>query len=445
VSIYSFLRSAGWRLSGYPADAIKAFLSRSQHWERAQLLAYRDEKLRRLVTHCYHNVPYYRWKMREAGVSPQDINGAQDLAKLPLLTKQDVRMHAKDLLASDVAQNRVSWSRTGGTTGEPIRIAKDRNCAAWESMGLERGLEWGGLAAEHPRVRLFGGSLGLDRTRWVRRVGGVLRREVVLPAFELRRDTAPMFFERIRRSGARHLIGYASAIYRLAVLSDQMDAGLRFDAVFPTAEQLVPEWEEAIRTSFRCDVLPYYGCGEVNSLGYSIPGSRSYVVPEEHCLIEVLQDDARTRLEGDGRFVITSLVNYAMPLLRYVNGDMGAVRVASGPLPFARIERLGGRYNSLLMTETGDLISGVIGTHVFRHLSGSVQAYRIIQEEPLHVVIKIVPAGDAVPSEDEELIRRLFVRHLGDRMRITIEQVASLPAFASGKTVFVINRCLEPR
>jgi len=310
-------------------------------------------------------------------------------------------------------------------------------------MCFERGLEWGGLSVDQPRIGLFGGSLGLDRTRWTHRLGKLIRREILLPAFDLRSETAPLFFESIRRSGFRHLLGYASAIHRLATLSDETAARLSFDVVFPTAEQLMPEWRETIRNSFKCEILPYYGCGEINSLGYSLPGSRSYVIPEEHCLIEVLQEDGTTRLAGEGRFVATSLVNYAMPLMRYVNGDAGAVATIDSALPFARIERLDGRYNSLLMTDTGDLISGVIGTHVFRHVTTSVESYRIIQEEPLHVVIKVVPRESQLPSRDEELIRRLFARHLGPRMEITIERVESLPVLASGKTTFVINRCLE--
>jgi phenylacetate-CoA ligase len=450
MSLYHLLRSARWRMQGYPAGTIKAFLARSQYWDRPRLTAYRDEQIQRLVAHCYQNVPYYRRTMEQAGVRPADIRCAEDLVKLPLLTKRDIRVYSKDLRARNVADTAVTWIRTGGTTGEPIRIAKDVHCAAWEGMCFERGLEWGGLSADQPRVRLFGGSLGLDRSSWTARLGSFLRRDLFLPAFELRRDTASLYFERIRRSRSRHLIGYASAIFRLAVLSEEMNASLRFDVVFPTAEQLLPEWEAAIRRIFKSEILPYYGCGEVNSLGYSVVGSRSYVIPEEQCLIEVLQKDRTTqmdrttRCDGEGRFVITSLVNYAMPLLRYVNGDVGALEVPgiTSSSPFARIQRLDGRYNSLLMTERGDLISGAIGPHVFRHVVGAVQSYRIIQEEPLRLVIQIVPMEAGLSSEQEALIRRLFAEHLGERMKIAIERVEHLPALPSGKSMSVVNRCL---
>jgi phenylacetate-CoA ligase len=447
MSVYRLLRAANWSLTGYPAKRIKAFLLRSQRWTRDQLLDYRDERLRQLLTHCYDNVPYYRRVMDQTGLRPQDIRGAGDLHKLPLLTKADIRANAQDLLARRSSDMHVSWTRTGGTTGEPMRVAKDRLCSAWENMCYERGLEWGGLRPQDIRVSLFGGSLGIDKTNWTGRLGHLVRRDVFLPAFELRRDTAPGFFSKVRRSGARHIVGYASSLYRFAQLAQELAPDVTFKAAFPTAELLLPEWEELIGRVFRCDVLPYYGCGEVNSLGYSVheDDSRSYAIPEEQCLIEVLDQHGRTAIQGDGRFVLTSLVNYAMPILRYCNGDSGNIAGPTGTLPFSRIQRLDGRYNSFLLTDTGDLISGVIGTHIFRHLTSAVETYRIIQQEPLQVLVKVVPKDQQFSGRDETLIKDLLGKHLGRRVRITIETVRSIPAPPSGKAVFVINHCLGDR
>src|SRR5262249_17502220 len=161
------------------------------------------------------------------------------------------------------------------------------------------------------------------------------------------------FFEKIRGARARFLLGYTSAIYRLAVLAEDMHQDLAFDAVFPTAELLLPHWKEAIERVFHCAVLPYYGCGEVNALGYKVRGSNHYYSAEEHALIEVLEKDGSTRLFGDGSFVLTDLDNYAMPILRYLNGDAGQIACAQGEVPLSRIARLDGRYNSLLMTDSG--------------------------------------------------------------------------------------------
>lgn len=441
MSLYSTIRSIKWFLSGYPADAYSRILELSENWSRDRIENYRNEKLRKLILHCYEHVPYYRRMMEERKLVPQDIRCAEDLVKLPVLTKIIVTNYAEGLLANDISRMRITWTKTGGTTGEPMRVAKNRECQAWGSMCLQRGYRWGGLEVDEPRISLFGGSLGIDKASFTNRLGAMLRRDLFVPAFELRRDTVSSYFDKISRSKYRFLVGYASAIYRLAILAKEQNQNIAFTAVFPTAELLLPEWKEVIRETFKCAVLPFYGCGEVNSLGFSTPDSDDYLIPEEHALIEVSQSEGATQFSGEGRFLVTDLDNYAMPIIRYANGDAGKISPSNGHFPFSRIERLDGRYNSLLMTDTGDLISGVIGTHVFRHTT-SVQSYRIIQEEPLRVVIKVVPKDD-LNEGDARLILNLFTKHLGNKMKVTIEKVPHLPVPPSGKSVFVINRCLQ--
>jgi phenylacetate-CoA ligase len=442
MGFYSILRSARWWMVNYPASEYARLLKRSEHWSRKQLEEYRNNKLRKLIVHCYENVPYYRSIMEERQVRPEQLRCAEDLDRLPVLTKDIMRTRAKELMANNISEMTVSWTKTGGTTGEPMRVCKNGECTAWSTMCIERGLGWGGKKVDEPRILLFGGTLGIENTSIITRIGSALRGDLVIPAFELRADNALYYFDQIRRSKCCFINGYASALYRLAVLAKELNQEIKFTAAFPTAELLIPEWEETIRDTFGCFVLPFYGCGEVNALGFSVPQSEGYLVPEEHALIEVMQgNNGPTRLYGDGRFLVTDLDNYAMPIIRYANGDAGKISGPDGHFPYSRIERLDGRYNSLLMTDTGDLISGVIGTHIFR-LTSSVQSYRIIQEEPLKVVIKVVPRND-LSEDDRNLIHRLFTKYLGHQMAITIEKVPNLPTPTSGKSVFVMNHCLQ--
>jgi phenylacetate-CoA ligase len=442
VGLYSIARSARWWFVKYPADRCARFLDESEHWSREQIEDYRNEKLRKLVSHCYDNVPYYRRIMDENSIRPEDVTRAEDLGKFPVLTKDIVRTYSKQLLAKNVSEMTVSWGKTGGTTGEPMRICKSIECKAWEAMCHERGFTWGGKTVEDPAVRLTGGSLGIDKASFASRVGDMFRGDLFIPAYELRTENALSYFDKIRRSGCRFLIGYASAIYRLAVLANELDKQIEFSVVFPTAELMLPEWEETIRTTFKCLVLPYYGGGEVDSTGYSAPESNGYLIPEEHALIEVAQGDGSNQLYGDGKLLLTDLDNYAMPMIRYANGDAGKISGPNGHFPYSRIERLDGRYNSFLLTDSGDLISGTFGPHVFRNCQ-SVRSYRIIQETPLKVTIKVVPKGDGVSEDEERLVLSLFTKYLGSKMKISIEKVPSLPLPPSGKSVFVVNHCLQ--
>src|SRR5438876_7738979 len=68
-----------------------AFLSESEKWSATEIEAYQNAQLRKLIRHAYETVPYYRDQMKKCGVTPEDVQKRSDLAKLPILTKEDVR------------------------------------------------------------------------------------------------------------------------------------------------------------------------------------------------------------------------------------------------------------------------------------------------------------------------------------------------------------------
>ena len=442
MGLYSIVRSARWFATNYPADEYAGLLAESERWSRHQLTDYRNGKIQKLIAHCYDHVPYYQRIMEERRIRPEEVKTEEDLVRFPILTKDILRTYTNELMAKNVAEMTIAWTRTGGTTGERVQVCKNRECTAWSNMCIERGLRWGGKTVDEPIIQLFGGSLGIDKVSAATQIGNILRGDLFIPAYELLAGNAFSHFGKIRRSKCRFIRGYASAIYRLAVLAKELNQDIQFAAAFPTAELLLPEWEEVIRETFKCSILPYYGCGEVNALGFSAPEANGYLIPEEHALIEVMRGDGTTELYGEGKFLVTDLDNYAMPIIRYVNGDAGKISGPAGQFPFARIERLDGRSNNLLMTENGDLISGVVGVSVFRFTT-SVKSYRIIQEEPLRINIKVVPKDSSLSENDEQLVLQLLRKYLGNKMQITIEPVPSLPLPPSGKSVFIINRCLE--
>ena len=85
-----------------------------------QIRAWQDERLVKQVKHVWDNVPYYRKKMEEKGVTPEDIKSAADLHKLPFLTKDDLReAYPYGLLAKPLSEC-VRIQSTSGTTGKRV-------------------------------------------------------------------------------------------------------------------------------------------------------------------------------------------------------------------------------------------------------------------------------------------------------------------------------------
>jgi len=444
---YPLIKRVYWSLKGYPAQRLLSLLEESQWWPKEKLSAFRNEKLAALIRHCYQNVPYYRQVMDERKLTPADITQIADLPKLPLLTKQIVRQNNERLWASNIPASQTGEARTGGTTGEPMCIRRRPVDVAWQRQCCVRGLSWGGLLPNTPKVALFGGSLGLqEETSTIRKILTRLLepKDVLLPAYELKRNNVMDYVSAIRSSSCRHMIGYSSSVYWLAHLAEEQGESFDFEAIFTTADMLLPEWRQTIARVFNCKVLPYYGCGEVNSLGFQCGQGESYHQCDEHAVMEVLLADGSTSFEGEGPFVITDLDNYSMPILRYENGDAGVL--SDAPCQCGRssgqITRLDGRVRDMLLTSEGDFFPGGIGSYIFKHLDGVV-FWQVVQDRPGQVLVRIVPADSYDRTKAEKDIKEVLGRYLGNSPTVDIEYPEAIERTPAGKARYVINRYLE--
>jgi phenylacetate-CoA ligase len=436
------LRSRG---EGFGLTHALRFLAESERWEQRRLGEYRDAKLVRLVEHAYRASPRYRTLMDEHGVRPADVHGVADLPRLPVLTKDELRGNLAALrMRGDVP---VETGATGGSTGNPITVVRDRAGSIWQRACYWRGFGWGGLRLGDPFVQLFGGTLGVTSRRPLDRLKSWFAGKTFLPAFELGPHNAGHYLDVIRDSGARSLVAYASALHLLARHAERSGRHVELDAVFPTAEPLLDGWRETIGTAFGARVLPYYGCGEVQSLGYSCPESDEpvYHTCDEHSVIEVERPDARSSLTGEGPFLVTDLDNLALPLIRYRNGDAGALAPPGCRCgrSLGVIKRIDGRVSDVLYTTSGHPVSGTIGPHAFKMVSG-VEQFQIVQQRAGQIAIRIVRTADYRPAVEEPKLDRIFRQHLGEDASIGISYVDAIPKTAAGKARFIINEVPVP-
>jgi len=445
AALYRLHWEARSRAAGFGLTRALRLLLESQRWERRRLEELRDRKLVRLVEHAYAASPHYRRMMEERGVRPADVRGLADLPRLPVLTRDVLREHGEALrLRGDLA---VETTATGGTTGSPIRVVRDRAGSVWQRGCYWRGLGWGGLRLGEPFVQLFGGTLGVARARRLERARSWFSGKHFLPAFELGPQNVARYLDAIRASRARFLIGYTSAVYLLASRAERSGVRLGLDAVFPTAEPLLDSWRDTIARAFGAAVLPYYGCGEIQSLGYSCPAAEApvYHTCDEHSVIEVETPGGGASLVGEGPFLVTDLDNHALPMIRYRNGDAGAL----GPpgcrcgRSLGRIMRIDGRVNDVLYTTGGDAISGAIGPHAFKMVAG-VEQFQIVQRRPGQVAIAIVRLPGYAAAAEEPKIDRIFRQHLGVGAEIEIRYVDSIPRTPAGKARFIISEVAAP-
>lgn len=335
--------------------SIDAFLSLPREEMRAQGLA----RLKALLVHARDTVPFHAYRMRAAGFDPEGLASHADLSGLPSLTRRDVAEHARDLLSTRFDPERLAVFRSGGTTASPVPFrqaqeAIDRKDAA--ALALRRRMGWlaGDRAAflwgaAHDSPHGAGGRLKEAAHAFDRLLSGAL----FLPAGDLSDGTMDGHAARLRRFRPAVLQGYPTATDVLARRVVERGLALDIPLVVLTAEPTMPAQRERIARALSADVFTFYGAREVGWIAAECVAERRLHVNTAGVHVEA---------DSDGRLLVTDLENFAMPLLRYVIGDRGALDDRPCPCgdPRPVIDRLEGREADVIPLPSGRRVPGLL-------------------------------------------------------------------------------------
>jgi len=437
--MYRFVLGIYLKMKGVEYDSALKTLRETQWWNSDRLKKLQNERLRQMLDYAYACVPYYRERMNECGVKPNDIHSIEDLHKLPVLTKDDVRMHGRDLIATEYHRNRSTIRKTGGTTGEPLQILIDYRNSAWESAAFVRGLSFGGFRNGEKIIQLFGGSLGMLPPNRLGKMKSRFAGNVFLPAFEIAEDRLETYINVIQNSNAEFLYGYASAIYLLAWLLKKARRLLKLKAIFTTAETLYDDQRHLIEDAFHCEVFNVYGCGELNSIAFECEAHNGLHITEENVAIEAIPLGGLASEKKMGALTLTTLNNYIMPLIRYQNGDIVSTsrescRCGRG---LSKIENIYGRANDLLVAIDGRLISGAFIPHLFRTTDG-IKEIQVVQETESLLVINVVK-NERFSKKELDARISIIKKYLGN-ITVDVNHVDFIPRTPTGKLKSVVSK-----
>lgn len=432
--------AVGW-LRGVPVARYWRELEASQWWSPEDLRVLQWRKFKRLLDHAYRRVPYYRRRMEEAGVTPDDIRTWGDLARVPISTKEDLRAafpHAT--LAAGVDRRRLLLYASSGSTGEPFRyyITREEKARRWAIVFRYWG--WAGLRAGIPYVNLTGGAPGLFKGHpWLKRLEHWAARVLELPAFGLYEGNTADYVERIRRFRPRVVRGYASTMYYLARYLQDRGEVLPLGGVLTLGETLYPYQRELMEEVFACPVYDAYG-GEAMEVAAQCGHHRGYHINAESILVEVVDGGGRPLPPGErGQLVLTNLDNYAMPFIRYNIQDVGVLsgeRCSCGRgLPL--LESVEGRLTDIFITPAGKVLVVHFFTLLLMRAEG-VDQYQVVQERPDHIVVRVVP-NDRYSAEEEVHLLAEIRRYVGPEVEVAIQRVAEIPLTRTGKRRFFIS------
>ncbi len=414
-------------------------LQRTQWLSDDELEALQLKKLQQLVKHAFDQVPFYRERYQSAGIKPKDIKSLDDLQALPYLTREDVRDNLDALVARNHRREELFPDETGGSTGEPMRFLLEGSFWWWNAANVFRARGWHGVREGARIAWLWGARQDLPEGSWRRRLRAFLMQERYLNAFSLTEKTMGDFARLLVNWQPHMLKGYASALSLFARYLQQRDiADIRPRYVETTAEKLSTPQRELLEETFACNVADHYGCREMGTLAYQCKAGGFHVCAD----VRYLEIVAGNRVVQPGRLgevVVTSLNQYAMPFIRYKNGDMAIY--ASQRCPCGRglplLKEVVGRTNDYLVSADGRFVHSEFFAYLFR-VKPEVIRYQVYQTDKDNLEVRLVCARDAGDSW-LDAVRREIQDHFGPTTNISLQTVDRIALTPAGKHRYVIS------
>ena len=290
---------------------------------RDELTALQNERLVKQVRHAFNNVPYYRKKMEEKGVTPEDIKGIEDLNKLPFLSKADLRdAYPYGLLAIPLEEC-VRIQSTSGTTGKRVvAFYNQHDIDLWEDCCARAIVAAGGTKGDVCQVcygyGLFTGGPGLNGGS--HKVGCL-----TLPMSSGNTDRQIQFMTDLGTTILCCTPSYAAYLAESIVERGVRDK-IKLKAGIFGAEAWTEEMRRNIEETLGIKAYDIYGLTELSGPGVAFECSeqKGMHINEDHFIAEIIDPDTGEVLPAGskGELVFTSLTKQAFPMIRYRTRDI---------------------------------------------------------------------------------------------------------------------------
>lgn len=282
-----------------------------------------DERLVKQVKHVWDNVPYYRKKMEEKGVTPDDIKGIDDLHKLPFLSKADLRdAYPYGLLAAPL-KDCVRIQSTSGTTGRRVVAFYTKNdIDLWEDCCARAIVAAGGTNEDVVQIAygygLFTGGAGLHGGS--HKVGSL-----TLPMSSGNTDRQLQFMTDLQSTILCCTPSYAAYLAE-SIHERGLRDKIKLKAGIFGAEAWSEKMRQEIQNQLGIKAYDIYGLTEISGPGVAFECSdqTGMHINEDHFIAEIIDPDTGEVLPDgtQGELVFTSITKEAFPLLRYRTRDI---------------------------------------------------------------------------------------------------------------------------
>jgi len=414
-----------------------------------ETLALQNRRVRTVVAHAYETVPYYREVMNRIGLRPGDFHTADDLARLPPLTSEQVARAPEQFLSCRYANKYGVVLHSSGTSGLNKSLYYD---PAALFLALAHGHRQR-IVLAHFTGRKFGyrelvvarsDSVGArlrnfyESFSWAPRRVDLTRGRLPPGTSSLADDIARL--NAFRPDAIQGYGSYLGAIFRWAWTHKL--AIFRPKVVVYGADHMPDADRLLIEHEFGVPVISFYQAAEALRIAFQCERRQGFHINLDHVAVRVVDKDGGSVAPGEtGEIVISNLTNKAMVLLNYKLGDM--VTLGTAPCPCGRtlptIERLEGRADDLVVLPGGRFLYSLADLQELEMTPGLVQM-QFIQEDLRRFVLRVIYVGETEWGQVRQRLDTALRTLHGSDIALTIERVEAIPPEPGGKVRAVISR-----
>jgi phenylacetate-coenzyme A ligase PaaK-like adenylate-forming protein len=415
-------------------------LETTQYATPTDVREWQEQRLRRVTAAAAARTPFYAQRFADAGF-PSGLRSLDDLSRLPLLTKRDIRAHASEMLAPSRPEDNILEFRTGGSTGVPLVLLISEEISHQRNAASRRSNLWTGWRVGEP-VGAVWGNPKLPQTLKERLRHELLDPVIYLDTMQLTPDAVKAFARAWNRERPTMLFGHAHSLYLLARTVAELGIHeIRPRAILATSMMLLAQERSVIEQVFDVKVFDRYGCEEVGMIGCECERHAGMHINVDHLIVEFLDDAGRPVKAGEmGYVVVTDLINDTMPFIRYRIEDMAAARVGScecgRTMPL--MEQVAGRVADFLVRADGSRVAGISLIENSLTKFDGIDQMQIVQEELARIVLNVVPTS-AFETEARGVLQDYFEETFPGAS-VQIEIVPGISREANGKHRFAICR-----
>lgn len=420
----------GVEFPGFPSNAgasslaLQFQLEQSQWFDSAKIINHQFDQIRLLVNYAYRTVPFYKKLFDEHNFLPESLQNPEDITNIPLLKRTELQENPEQIISQEIPREHghVFDVSTSGSTGRPVDVKRTVLMnQVWDGLILrEHNWYQRDVTQEYATIKYakkgeWEPPFGLIRQGW----GSATQLIFDNGLSSYLNSSAPIDVQLdwLKHRNPAYLFIYPTNLFELAKRA--IDRNIKIDNlkhIRTNGESLPDGLRDVCKRAFDVELYDIYGTLEVGFIAFQCPEQGHYHVQSENVYVEILdENDKPCKPGGIGRVVITSLHNFATPLIRYDIGDYASF---GDPCECGRglpvISKIYGRTRNVLTLPNGDKYWPTFGYREYSKIA-DIKQFQIIQKTLTKLHVRLV--CEQMTSDQEDSLREV----IRDAMRYDFE------------------------